>query len=448
MNRSIKNIFVVLIFFEMIINCFAQEIINLEQVRSLALSNSRSLAKINLSIQNALLTEKAEIFDYLPSINVGASASTSLWGELNIEDSFDTGINIGIEENVLLWNGGRKLILSEINNIATEMTRKQALSEYFSVLDSADESYYGVLLSQASLESANLSLENSALALSIAEIHREGGMINLTDLLQAQADYESKKTSYNQAKRDVSLSLAKLKSITRLTEIPNLYDIDFTKYSFLIEKLSLLSDEEINNLFAELWKIFSSKNPNFSQAALTLRRADQNLNLAAKDFFPRLSAGFSTGIDYTLRNGFNLSDGRVSLTASIPLDIWVIANKVQSEKISHQQSILDYEETENQYIIDIQSGILDCISQAATIISSEKALEYAEKYYESVFELYRLSQNSISDLSEASSLVNSNRNQLIRAQYSFLSYLSVIRSLGAFDSDQAVLDFLLGTEHQ
>jgi outer membrane protein TolC len=321
----------------------------------------------------------------------------------------------------------------------------QALSEYFSVLDSADEAYYSVLLAQASLDSANLSLENSALALSIAEIHREGGMLNAADLLQAQADYESKKTSLNQSKRDVSLALAKLKSITRLSSIPNLEAIDFSNYESLIGKLSIISDEELNGIQAELWKILSANNPSLSQAALTLQRADYNTNLATKDFFPSVSASLSTGLNYDIRNDvFDISDGRVSLSASIPLDFWVAHNAVQNRKIAQQQSILDYEETESNLDISVQTGILDCIAQAATVISSQKALEYAEKHYENVFELYRLSQNSVSDLADASALVSSNRNQLIRAQYSFLSSLSTIRSLGAFETDQQVINLLSG----
>lgn len=448
MMKNKKKYFVVLIFFFIMMNSFSQEILSLDDVRILTLANSRTLKKMNLSIQSSVLNEKQQIFDYLPSLSLGASASTSLWGDKSIQDSFETGINLDITENITIWNGGINSIRRQINAITTEITRKEALAEYFSVLDSADEAYYGVLLAQASLESANISLENSALALSIAEIHRESGMINIADLLQAQADHESKKSGQNQAKRNLVLALAELKSITRLDTIPDLELIDFTNYESLIEKLSVISDEEIGNLQAELWKILSANNPGFSSAALSLQRTEKNTSLDSKNHFPSVSASFSTGLGYSYKNGFNLSDGRVSVTASIPLDFWVTANSVQRSRIAQQQSALDFEDTVNRFDISVQTGILDCVAQAATVISSQKALEYAEKHYESVWELYRLSQNSISDLSNASLLVNSNRNQLISAQYNFLSRLSEIRSLGAFESDQQVIDLLLGNSWQ
>ncbi len=437
-----KKIFTLLIVFGLCAACFSEEMLTLEEVREMVLSHSRSLSKINLSIQSSVLNEKAELFDYLPSLSLGASASTSLWGERSIQDSFDAEVTLRLDETIPIWNGGKNSVLREINKIATAITRTEALSEYFSVLDSADETYYGVLEAEASLDLANTSLENSALALSIAEIRYEGGMINITELLQAQADHESKKTSLNQARRDHSLALARLKSITRLSAIPHLQNIDFTAYEHLIEELSLSSDEVIQNLYTELWKILSAKNPSFSRAALALQRAGQNVDLTSRDYLPSISASLSTGLGYSYRNGFNLSDGSLSISASIPLDFWVTQNNVQSRRIIQQQNVLDYEDTLSSLDISVQTGILNCIAQAASVISSQKALAYAEKHYESVLELYQLSRNSVSDLSAAEAMVSSNRNQLIRAQYSFLQCLSVIRSLGAFESDQEVIDFL------
>jgi outer membrane protein TolC len=437
-----KTYFIILMILMMSIFCFAQETISLEDVRNLALANSRTLAEINLSLQSSALDEKADNFKYLPSLSLGASASASLWGDQSIIDSFDAGANLSITESITIWNGGRNTLLKEITNIATERTRQEALAAYFSVLDAADKAYYRVLETQASLDLANLSLENSAMALSIAEIRRESGMLNITDLLQAQADYESRKTSVNQAKGNLSLALASLKSITKLSELPNLQTIDFANYNSLIEKLSQFSDEAMNNLFAELRKVLSAKNPDYSIAALSLQSAEQNLNLASKDYYPSVSASVSTGLGYTYKNGFDLSDSRVTLSASIPLDFWATANSVQKEKIAQQRSLLGYEDTQTQFDIDVQTGILNCITQAGTVISSQKTLEYTEKNYESVLELYRLSQKSVSELATASTSLSSTRNQLINAQYSFLSCLSVIRSLGAFESDQDVIDFL------
>ncbi len=438
-----KRIIFVLILLGVGFACFAQNTLTLDAVRTMALANSRTLSKLNLSIQSALLDEKSQNYNNFPSLSLGASASASVWGDTNIQDSFNAGANIGISQTI--WSGGKNTVLGQINKISTEITRKEALSEYFSVLDSVDAAYYGVLAAQAALESANITLENSALALSIAEVRRQGGMINAADYLQAQADYESKKTSQNQAKRDLALTVTKLKSVTGLPAIPNLQAVDFTYYSPLIQQLSVISDDTVDTLYSELWNILFTNNPSLSKAALTTQKADHNVTLATKDYFPNLSASLSTGLNYTYQNGFDTSDGKLTISGSIPLDFWVTGTNVKNKKIAQQQSMLDYRETENNLDIEVQTGLLDCIAAAASVISSQKALDYAEKHYENVLELYRLSQNSVSDLSDASTLVSTNRNQLIKSQYSFLLCISVIRSLGAFESEQQVVDLLSGT---
>jgi outer membrane protein TolC len=57
-------------------------------------------------------------------------------------------------------------------------------------------------------------------------------------------------------------------------------------------------------------------------------------------------------------------------------------------------------------------------------------------------ERYRLSQSSVSDLSDASALASSSRVQLIRAQYGFLQSLSKLRSLGAIDDEEKLMKVL------
>jgi hypothetical protein len=50
----------------------------------------------------------------------------------------------------------------------------------------------------------------------------------------------------------------------------------------------------------------------------------------------------------------------------------------------------------------------------------------------------------VSDLGEASSLLITGRNNLIKASYGFLQSLSKLRSLGAFDEEK-LIKLLMGT---
>jgi outer membrane protein TolC len=420
--------------------------LSLEQARLLALANSRSLAKYNLAIKNDGLTEQSWFYTNLPSLSLGVSAAVTLWNsdgmaEKNLADTLTAGASLSVSQKI--FNGGKSLVQKAINSIAAEMTRKDALADYFAVLNAADTACYEMLQAAASLESAESALETADLALSIAEVRFTGGILNPGDYLQALSEKESKENARNQAKRDLALKGVKLRNLTGLKEIPVLEAPDFEAREGLILGLAVLSGEETDALYARLLKTASANNPALAKAALANRQAEKNVTLAARDYAPSLSASFSTGLNYTIANGLEPSSGRLSLSGSIPLDFWVTANNVEKKRVARDQAALDYLGSEENLETELQTALLDLLSQAGSVLSSRRAYEYAEKHFEYVMELYRLSQNSVSTLSDASALISSSRNQLIRARYGFLLSLSKIRSLGAFAEEDDLIALLI-----
>jgi outer membrane protein TolC len=393
-----------------------------------------------------VLDGRAQEFSNVPSLSLGGSVSASLWDSAglnqNIGDTFGAGVNVGVSQN--LFNGGKSLIYRRISALSTEAARQDALAEYFRVLDAADTAYYGVLEAAANLEAAEAALQTAEFSLSMAETRLQNRMIREGEYLEALAEKESKETARNQARRELSLSGAQLKNITGLGELPALAGIDFGVYDSLIRRLSALDDGDVAAVYEVLWKQAAARNPGLSKSALASESAEKNLSLAKRDYAPTLGASFSTGLNYSPQSGLEFSSGRLSVSGSIPLDFWVTANTVEKRKIARDQAGLDYLDTESGLRLDIQSALLDAVSQAGLVLSARRACEYAEKHFEYSMELYRLSQNSVSDLSAASALVSSNRVQLIRSQYGFLLVLSSLRSLGGFDSEAALEVILSG----
>ncbi|MDR0876947.1 MAG: TolC family protein [Treponema sp.] len=455
-----NNILIIIVFLIMLpVGVFAEDepigvettgtiTLSIEQARSLALANSRSLAKYNLTMQNNRLDDIAQVFSNLPSLSLGGpSASIGLWnagGEgVNFPDSLSGNIiSFGVSQKI--FNGGKSIVLASINKISSEITRKEALAEYYAVLDAADTAYYNVLQSAVSLEAAESTLQTAAFALSVAEIRSANGMIKPGDYLQALAEKETRENARNQAKRDLALNSAKLKAITGIAELPVLETADFDAYETLISHLSEISDEKLDGLYADLWKAAAAGNPGLTRASLSSQIAKKNVTLAGRDYLPTLNAGFNLGgWGYSVQDGIKLSPGSFSLSGSIPLDFWVTANTVAKRKITLEQSNLDYLGAESSLELELQTTLLSLLSQAETVLSSRRACDYAEKHFEYVIELYRLGQNSVSELSDAAALVSSNRNQRIRAEFGFLGSLSKLRSLGAFASESDLMELLL-----
>jgi len=420
--------------------------LNLEQARTLALANSRSLAKYNLAVMSTVLDERSRFFSTLPSLSLGANASMNLWNAQNaapVENPFDTfssGASISVSQKI--FEGGKTLIQKAINEIASESARKDALAEYFNVLDSVDNAYYSVLEAMAVLEAEETSLQTVLTSLSIAEVRQANGMINQGDYLKALADKETRENSRNQARRNLTLNIMKLKALIGLNELPELQQIDFSGYEELILRLGTISDTEADLLYVELWKYIVSVNPSLAKAGLASQRAENNLSMTQRGYSPSLSASFSTGLNYSPNKGMEMSGGRLSLNLSIPVDFWVIANNVAKSQIARNSAALDYVSAEVNLATELQSALLNVFTYAGSVVNTGLSLTYSERHFAFVMERYRLSQSSINDLNEASTLLINSRNNLSKARSGFLQSLSKLRSLGAFQDEKKLIEIL------
>ena len=432
------------------LSLFAQTF-SLEDARSLALLNSRSLSRANMSITNASLNEQSRIYStYLPSLSLGGNASINLWNASNAKnapdnpwDTFSANASASIRESIT-FQGNRISIEKAINAMSSESARIDARIEYFNVLDSADSAYYAVLKAMASLEAEENSLQTANISYSMAEIRMASGMLNPGDFLKAQSDLEVRKNAYNQAKRNLTLAVTKLKFLLGLDAIPQPEQIDFSGYEDLTIQLANISEENADAVYRKFLQLLYTSNPTFLKAGISDLRAEKNLSLAKLGYAPTLTGTFSTGVNYSYKDGFYYNAGTLSLSLNVPLDIWVTANNVEKSKISRESAAMDYRGAEITLQTDLQSTLLDCIGNAATILSNRLSLEYAEKNFEYTMERYKLSQSSVKDQSDAESLLISSRQNLINAQYNFLQNLSKLRSMGAIDDEQKLISILMG----
>lgn len=419
--------------------CTAADL-TLDGARSAALANSKALARLNLATDAALLDEKAQKYAMLPSLSLSASASMALPssdGSSPLEN-LGAGTRLGVSQT--LWNGGQNTILAAIDAIGTGIAREAARSEYFRTLDSVDAAYYAVLKAESSLAAAETSLASSLLALSIAQTRFDSGAISATDWLEAESGAEAGKTAVTRSRRDLALARAKLASITGLTGA--IEPVDFSAYESLIVRLASYGDAETDAFIEKLRAAVKANNPDIASSRLSEAKAEQTTLLGKAGYLPTVSASWSGGIDWRSATGVQPFSGSLSISGSIPLDVWDAQVSAQSKEVARKQAILGSEETARTVDLDLQTAALDCIAQARSVISSRKALEYAQKLHENKLELYRLNSASTSDLSGAEALLGTNTKALIEAQYGFLSCLSAIRSQGAFASDQSVVEFI------
>ncbi|GHV29745.1 hypothetical protein AGMMS4952_15850 [Spirochaetia bacterium] len=428
-----------------ITNSITAEQITIDDVRALALANSPTLARFQLAVDSARLDQKTQLYDNLPSLSLGLSASGQLWGETSIQDSIRAGASFGVSQK--LYNGGKSLYLKAINAINTETARQDALAAYFTVLDAADSAYYETLKAAAALETKTAALETAGLALSMSELRLQSGMISRGDYLKAMAEQGQAETAWNRALRDLTVCKANLKNSTGLKEIPDLTAVDFKAYEEVIRFLSMPDEDSIVILTDNFMNAAKANNPGLLKANLQLQAAERNVGLAQRDYIPSLNASISTGINYSTAEGPSIfPNGSLSISGSIPLDYWVIAASVKKKRMAQTQAALTLRDAENTLAVDIQTALLDLEGYALSVQSARRADEYARQNYEYTLELYKLSQASVFTLSDAVALAGDSQNQRLTAEYGFLSGLSKLRSLCAFESPDEVTNLLLSKQ--
>ena len=412
--------------------------LSLGKAREAALANSKELKEAGIDVDSALLTERQQSYSYLPSISasVGASSSYDLAKGTSLGDSVSGSAKISLSQTV--WDGSAA-ILAKIDRLATASAREAARVSYYTVLDTVDGYYFAVLENEAIVGAAKSALDTAKINFALAEAKYSAGTITKTDYLEYESEVSSNETALSQAQRDLSLARRKLSSYTG-TALPfNLEQVDFASYDEMIKRVAAYSEEQGDSFASMLRKTAEAANPELSQARIAVDKANAAVEQARAGYLPTVSAGVSTTTSAGVADGFDAASGSISISASISLDVWATKTKVDIADAAARKASLQSEETKRTFGLDVDTAVFDCMAQARSVISSEKAYEYAKSHYESQLELYRLSSASSTTLSTAAELVSTNLKSLIAARYSFLSCIAQIRSIGAFENDEAVM---------
>ena len=407
--------------------------LTLAQARSAALARSTTLRKANLAVDAAALVEKTQGYDFLPAISatVGAGAS---YPAATLGDSVLA--TAGITVNQAVYDGGKSLLLTAIDALDTRIARQEARAEYFGLLLGVDTALHGVLKARASVDAAQADLDAARAGLALATARSEAAMITKTALQEAQAVAASRETALVQAQGALSVAEATLSSLTGLAVPASVQGIDFEGQEDVLARSAGLSTEQVAAFIAGVQQAADANNPSLSQATLATQRAKKALDLAGAGYFPSVAASFSHTLTLGPTQGFGAGTGSISLMATIPLDPWTTRASVDAKSISARQAGLDEEELRRTFALQVRSGVYDCLSSARAVVSSARALEYAEANYQGVLERYQLSAASQTDLADAGSLLSSSRTALISARYSFLDSFSSLRTLAGLESGE------------
>jgi outer membrane protein len=425
-------------------NTGAEEVFTRSSLREAALASSTELKKLNLSVQSSKLDNTGFYFQFLPSLSANVSGALPFLEvperDEPLLDKFTASAGAGITEKLTLFDGGKTKISKELLYLQTASLEYQQIAAIYSILDAVDTAFYTCLEAEATLEAARINLEIVTTAEEISIIKYDNGLLSRSDYLHARAEKIAGENSVIEAQRALSLAKLRLANIIGVQEIDLLEKIDFSLYEDFVARLSVLNDNDIELIYETITKLFLAKNPQQKQAALTLTRAEKNLSSSKRDYFPTVSASASVDLSYSLVDKGLTGDplsytGRLSLTASLPLDFWVTANNIKKQQLSLESARLDYQSSLNDFNIEIRSGLYDLTLSARSISSSRISEEYANLRLATQRELFSLGSSSLSELLDASAAYTAQANARIKAEFNFYRSLSKIRSLCVIEDE-------------
>ncbi len=395
--------------------------ISLAQARAAVLARSRDLRKAGIAVESALLVEKGQAYAALPGVTATTGAKLGLAATPSLSGS------AGITVSQTIWDGGSGRILAAIDALSTKAARAEARAAYFSALETADLAWYGVLAQEEAVRAARSDLEAASASLALAQAKLEAGIITKAELLKAQAESAAAETGLGQASLSLRAGRAKLASLTGLSLPAELPGLDFGAYEGLMRRLAGLDEAGLEGLVQSLWTLAAANNPSLASASLAQDTARLQTDKAKAGYLPSISAAFANGL--SLAEAGTSYSGSLSVTASLPLDLWNTALAVKEKSLAAEASALDLEEGRRGLELELAQAVYTWASASRSVFSSCKALDYAESNYTSVLESYRLSLVSASALSDAASLVSTDRKAWNSARYTFLESLAALRTL-------------------
>lgn len=412
----------------------AEELLTRDSVRNLAVSRSSTLQRVLASVDAALLQEKIQGYSLSPSLSASAGAGLT-YPTADAAQGLHGSVGLTVTQTI--YDGGRSAIMSAIDSLATRMAREEARTEYLAVLEAADTAFSGVLEAAASLDAARSDWEAARTHQGLAAARLEAGIITRSDYLKTEAETAAAHTSVSQAQGKLSVAYAKLSSLTGLSLPLSLQSAEPAGMTDLVQRVADFTPDQTASLIARVQQAVAEANPTLAKADLARQKAQGSTSLAKAEYLPDLSASLANTAAYS--SGAFAAGGSLSLSVSIPLSFWVTRAGVSAAQISEKQAGLDLQETRRSLELDVQAAVHDLVSSAGSVVSSGKALAYAESHREAVLEQFTLSAASSSELSDAAALTSASRTQLISARAQFRADLTTLRTLAALETDDLLI---------
>ena len=386
--------------------------ITLSEAIDSAMENNTDMEKARLELQSSLRSA-SNISQYIPDLSLTGSATFN--GSIKNQSwsnsgSFSAGISMGL---------GTSLIGSTaVNNAARTLANLNYAIETSSLEQSVTQSYWNLVGSKKSIESAQSDLEASERTLESTKTSYEAGMASSLDLANAELTVLHYQYALKLLEDAYIISQEAFRTLTGIEG-----DFDVTDFPEIVY-LSLPTAEELYKEYGESTNSIKMLNASVSssEAALTLQQVS--------NLYPSVSLAlnYNVGGDAYYNNpmgkdGFN-DTASATVTVSVPISSYIPGssanNNLKNAKDSVAISKIELNAGRKELLSSIRSLLTTIEQNRSNIEICSKLSDTAEKTYELALESYNAGLISSSELQSKMDSLSSAQLDLISAKSEYI----------------------------
>lgn len=417
--------------------------LTLSEAKSIALENNPDL----LAQEQATKSSKANYWQSL----LGLIPSANLSGN---QIFYDDKRAIGMDEsegymtygytiNQPVFNGGSIWLGSRLSNDAYKISRETLKSSRLNTLSEVESKYFSVLENKALLGVAEKSLQTAETNLEIAEVKFDSGTLSRADLLNLQSEKAGKEVSMLQMENLYQISLLDLTNFLQLQETTELTDVNMNEHQYVLDYLQNTDITEIEDLINRVLQYGMENNPTLKISELAVSSSKKGLLMAGGKFLPSLNLQYSRNwIKYDFEDDYSDS-GQLGIYLSVPI-FPILDNGLEFAQANFnlKQSRYNYSSAEDNINLALKSTILNLITIAKTVRSSELAMEYAAETYEQMQERFTSGLITTNDLLSTEIMYTSAQNQYVTSIYDYLRTRSALREQIGLEDEKILENYI------
>ncbi len=397
---------------------FYSSALTIDETVTMALQYNNKIKSKEYTFKSKELASKNSILIFLPSIGLQYDYSYR-WQDMTKAKNLKTDGDLSTLSayiNLNLFNGLSDMYTFQIAKLGSDMAAHDLDAAGYDIILEAQNGFINVLKARSDLDVAESNLKLLEMQKRDAQISADNGLIARNDLLQTETYLASAQLQKITAQSAVTRAEQKLEKIInrKLEDKEELIEPVFLDVT--LESEEVLKEKMFNN---------RSDYKYLEESYKTAKKTEMR---SLSGVYPKIDASFTyssygEGANPFAGNPSNLdSNMAVGVTAS-----WNILNAASSsmqsiaDKRARQSLAYSIADTKQNMVLELQSYIELYYTSKAQLVQATAGVKHAEENYRVTKNLFNQSAATMTQLLDASSLLNEAKVAESNARFSVLS---------------------------